>query len=161
MALVAVGALVQLRGPNGQQRRIPVADLHRTPGSTPNIETVLQPGELIEAIFIPASEAARRSAYVKLRDRASFEFALVSAAVGLEIAGGTIRDAKVAMGGVGTKPWPMPQVEDALRGQQATDATFRTAAARATEGAQPASQNAFKLTLMPRVLLRAMQSAAA
>ncbi len=160
VALVALGAAVQVRGANGATRRIPVADLHRLPGNTPDVDTVLAPGDLIETVFIPASEAARRSVYVKMRDRASFEFALVSAAVGLDIDGGAIRDARVAMGGVGTKPWAMPQVEAALRGQPATDATFHAAAALATDGAQPASQNAFKLKLMPRVLVRALQTAA-
>ncbi len=161
VALVASDAMLSLRGTNGQQRRIAVADLYRTPGNTPNIDTVLQPGELIESIFIPQSETARRSAYVKVRDRASFEFALISAAVGIAIDGGTIRAARVAMGGVGSKPWRLPQVEAALTGQPASEATFAVAAALAADGAQPSSQSAFKLKLMPRVALRALQAAAA
>jgi xanthine dehydrogenase YagS FAD-binding subunit len=160
VALVAVDATVSVRGRGGEQRRLAVADLHRMPGEAPQFDTVLQPGELIESIFLPQSETARRSAYVKLRDRASFEFALVSAAAGLEMQGGTIRAARLAMGGVASKPWRMTAVEAALIGQPATAATLAAAAAHATDGTQPASQNAFKITLMPRVALRALQQAA-
>ncbi len=160
VALVAADAVVSLRGPGGA-RQLAVAELYRAPGTTPEIDTVLQPGELIESIVLPRSETARRSVYVKLRDRASFEFALVSAAVGLAIEGGTIQGARVAMGGVGAKPWRLPQVEAALLGRPATEASFAAAAALAAEGAQPASQNGFKLKLMPRVVLRALQAAAA
>jgi xanthine dehydrogenase YagS FAD-binding subunit len=125
------------------------------------VETILQPGELIEAILVPASAPARKSYYLKVRDRASFEFALVSAAVGLEVHGETIRDARVAAGGVGVKPWRLPEVEQALHGQPLTPATLRAAAELAGQGARPASQNGFKLILLRRTVLRALETVAA
>ena len=157
VALVAFDARLHVRGPDGE-RVIPVTEFHRLPGDTPHIETVLGPGEVVTAIEVPASAAARRSHYLKVRDRASFEFALVSAAVGLDIENGRIRDARIAMGGVGTKPWRMPAVEDALRGQEPDTASFHKAAARATEGAVPRGHNAFKLDLMQRALVRALET---
>src|SRR5438094_9114704 len=104
VALVALDAAVEVRGAGGQ-RSVPLIDFHRLPGATPHIETVLEPGDVITAITVPASPAARRSHYLKVRDRASFEFAVVSAAVGLDMNGARIRQARVALGGVGTKPW--------------------------------------------------------
>lgn len=160
VALVALDASVELRAPEGATRTLPLAQLYRLPGDTPQIETNLQPGELITAILVPSSEAARRSVYVKVRDRESFEFALVSAAVGLDIKDGVIREARVAMGGVGTMPWRAPQVEAALSGREARAEVLEAAARRASEGAAPASQNGFKLTLMQRTVLRALQSVA-
>ncbi|MGA9866642.1 MAG: xanthine dehydrogenase family protein subunit M [Acetobacteraceae bacterium] len=160
VALVALDAVMTLRAPGGGTRQVPVARFHRLPGDTPQYETVLLPGELIEAIMVPASAAARRSTYLKVRDRSSFEFALVSAAVGLEVADGTVRDARVAAGGVGTKPWRLPEVEQALRGQTLTPDTLREAASVAGQGAQPASQNGFKLTLLRRTVLRALETVA-
>jgi xanthine dehydrogenase YagS FAD-binding subunit len=157
VALAAFDARVHVRRPDGEGV-IPITELHRLPGDTPHIETVLGPGEVVTAIEVPASAVARRSHYLKVRDRASFEFALVSAAVGLDIENGRIRDARVAMGGVGTKPWRMPAVEAALRGQAPETASFRKAAARATEGAAPRGQNAFKLDLMQRALVRALET---
>ena len=115
VALVALDAAVEVRGAGGQ-RTVPLADFHRLPGDTPHIETVLEPGEVIAAITVPASPVARRSHYLKVRDRASFEFAVVSAAVALDMDGGRIRQARVALGGVGTKPWRVPRVEAALAG---------------------------------------------
>lgn len=161
VALVALDATVEIRGPDGGARRINIGDLHRLPGDTPHIETNLQPGEMIAALEVPASAVARRSYYLKVRDRASFEFALVSAAVGLDMDGGVIRDARVAMGGVGTKPWRLPAVEMALRGQPVSDATFAAAASEAPVGAMPSRQNAFKVKLMQRTLVRALQNVAA
>lgn len=161
VALVALDAAVELRGANGAQRRIPVRDLHRLPGDTPQIDTNLAPGEMIVAILVPQSPAARASYYLKVRDRASFEFALVSAAVALEIGDGVIRDARIAGGGVGSKPWRLPEVEDALRGQHVTPSVLREAAMQAGEGAQPASQNGFKLPLLRRTVLRALQTVTA
>jgi xanthine dehydrogenase YagS FAD-binding subunit len=114
VALIVLDAELELTGPNGK-RTVPIGDFHRIPGDTPHIETVLLPGEMITAIDIPASAAAKRSQYLKVRDRASFEFALVSAAVALELDGGTIRAVRVAAGGVGTKPWRLPEVEAAGR----------------------------------------------
>jgi xanthine dehydrogenase YagS FAD-binding subunit len=160
VALIALDASVELRAPDGRARTLPIAQLYRLPGDTPHIETNLQPGELITAIVVPSSDAARRSVYVKVRDRESFEFALVSAAVGLDIKEGVIRDARVAMGGVGTMPWRAPQVEAALLGQPARTEVLEQAARRAADGAQPATQNGFKLRLMQRTVLRALQSAA-
>ncbi len=161
VALMAMDASLELMQAGGGRRIVPFAEFYRLPGSTPDIETNLVPGELIAAILVPASAAASRSRYMKVRDRASFEFAVVSAAVALDIQGGAVRDARVAMGGVGTRPWRMPQVEAALVGKPATDATWDAAAERAADGAQPASQNAFKLKLMQRTVRRALQMASA
>jgi xanthine dehydrogenase YagS FAD-binding subunit len=143
------------------QRSIKVRGFHREPGDTPDIETVLAPGEMIEAIVVPETPAARRSHYLKVRDRTSFEFALVSAAVAMEATNGTIQDVRVAAGGVGTRPWHLPEVEAALRGKPLNDQTLREAAAQAGQGAQPARQNGFKLTLLRRTVLRALQTVAA
>ena len=161
VALMALDARLDLRAPDGTKRQMPVAGLHRLPGEMPQTETNLAPGELILAVHVPSGPAARRSGYLKVRDRASFEFALVSAAVGLDAEGGTIRDARVAAGGVGTKPWRLPEVEAALRGRPLTDATLRDAAALAGQGAKPAGQNAFKLILLRRTVLRALQTVTA
>ncbi len=161
VALMAMDASLELMQAGGGRRIVPLAEFYRLPGSTPDIETNLVPGELIAAILVPASAAASRSRYVKVRDRASFEFAVVSAAVALDIQGGVVRDARIAMGGVGTRPWRMPQVESALIGKSATDATWDAAADRGADGAQPASQNAFKLKLMQRTVRRALQMASA
>ncbi|MBV9736440.1 MAG: xanthine dehydrogenase family protein subunit M [Acidisphaera sp.] len=161
VALVALDTVLELRGANGATRQVALGDFHKLPGDTPHIETVLQPGELITALVVPASAAARRSGYLKVRDRASFEFALVSAAVALDLDGGVIRDARIAMGGVGTKPWRLPAVEGALRGHQAGDVAFAAAAAQAPEGAMPAVQNAFKVKLMQKTLVRALRTVAA
>src|SRR3954454_22606183 len=110
VALVALDAAVEVRGAGGE-RTVPLADFHRLPGDTPHIETVLEPGEVIAAITVPANPAARRSHYLKVRDRASFEFAVVSVAAALELDGARIRQARIALGGVGTKPWRVPRVE--------------------------------------------------
>ncbi|MBV9783391.1 MAG: xanthine dehydrogenase family protein subunit M [Acidisphaera sp.] len=161
VALVALDTSVELQGVGGARRTVALGDFHRLPGDTPQIETVLQPGELITALVVPPSAAARRSAYLKVRDRASFEFALVSAAVALEMQGNTIADARIAMGGVGTKPWRLPAVEAALRGQAATPENFTAAAGLAVEGAMPAGKNDFKVKLMQRTLVRALSTVAA
>src|SRR5438105_3615334 len=110
VALAALDAVVELRGAD-RQRTVSLIDLYRLPDATPHIETVLEPGEVISAITVPANTAARRSHYVKVRDRASFEFAVVSAAVALDMEGARIRRARIACGGVGTKPWRLPAVE--------------------------------------------------
>jgi xanthine dehydrogenase YagS FAD-binding subunit len=127
------------------------------PEETPHVETVLGRGDLITAVVIPASAHARRSRYVKVRDRASFEFALTSAAVALETDAGVIRHARVAVGGVATKPWRLPRVEAALVGARAGDDALRAATARATEGAMPRGRNAFKVELLRRTIVRALQ----
>ena len=159
VAMIALGAVLSLRASDGSTRFVKLDDFYRPPGATPHLETVLRPGELIVRISVPASAAARRSGYLKVRDRSSFAFALCSAAVGLEIDGGTIRDARIAMGGVGTVPWRLPAVEAALRGQSAQPASFARAALelQPTAGA-PAH---FKFDLARRVLTRALQTIAA
>src|SRR5205807_3875705 len=126
VALVALDASVEVRSARGQ-RIVPLGQLHRLPGDTPHLETALEPGEVIAAITVPASPVTRRSHYLKVRDRASFEFAVVSAAVALDIDGGRIRAARVALGGVGTKPWRVPRVEAALSGESLEPAALRRA----------------------------------
>lgn len=160
VALVALNARVELLGPNGP-RTVGIEDFHRLPGDTPHIETVLQPGEMITGISIPATPMARRSGYVKVRDRASFEWAVVSAAVALQIEGGTIHAVRVAAGGVGTKPWRLPEVEAALTGKNVDADTLKQAAEQAGQGAAPASQNGFKPLLLRRTVLRALQTVTA
>jgi xanthine dehydrogenase YagS FAD-binding subunit len=155
VALVALDAMVDLAGPQGS-RRVALADFHLLPGATPQRETLLLPGELILGVSVPASDLARRSAYLKVRDRASFEFALTSAAVALAIDSGTIRAARVAAGGVGTKPWRLPAVEQALVGAPARPQTFRQAAETAADGARPLAHNGFKLPLIQRTVERAL-----
>src|ERR687886_809172 len=160
VALVALDAAVEVRGPRGQ-RTVLLDDLYRLPADTPHIETVLEPGEVIAAITVPASAAARRSHYLKVRDRASFEFALVSAAVALDMDGDRIRQARVALGGVGTKPGRVPRVEAALAGAGLDPAALRPAAALAAEGAQGHGHNDFKIELMQRAIVRAVETAGA
>jgi xanthine dehydrogenase YagS FAD-binding subunit len=160
VALVALDASVEVRGANGQ-RLVPLAEFHRLPGNTPHVETVLEPGEVVLAIMVPASPMARRSHYLKVRDRASFEFAVVSAAVALEVDGGRIRQARVALGGVGTKPWRVRRVEAALAGVSLDPAALRPAAALAAEGAQGRGPNDFKIDLMQRAIVRAIETAGA
>jgi xanthine dehydrogenase YagS FAD-binding subunit len=158
VALIAFDATVDVLAPNGATRTISLADFYRLPGDTPHIETNLQPGELITAIRVPPHSF--KSNYLKVRDRTSFSFALVSAAAALDIADGNIRDARIAFGGVGPMPWRAPGVEAALRGKPFSDETLRGAASHAADGAQPASGNGFKVKLMQRVALRALQQAA-
>src|SRR3954451_8216906 len=160
VALVALDAAVEVRGAGGQ-RSVPLIDFYRLPDAAPHIETVLEPGELIAAITVPANPVARRSHYVKVRDRASFEFALVSAAVAVEMDAGRIRQARVALGGVGTKPWRVPRVEAALAGASLNPAALRSAAAIAAEGAQGYGHNDFKIELMQRAIVRALETAGA
>jgi xanthine dehydrogenase YagS FAD-binding subunit len=160
VALTVLDATVELTGRDGI-RTVAIGDFHRVPGDTPHVETVLEPGEMISAITAPASPGAKRSYYLKVRDRASFEFALVSAAVALDIDGGSVRSARVAAGGVGTKPWRLPEVEAALVGKHPDAATLKAAAEQAGTGAKPASRNAFKMLLLKRTVLRALQTVSA
>ncbi len=157
VALRALDASVELHGADGV-RSIPLAELYKPWGDTPNDETTLRPGEIITAIVVPVSAAAKRSAYVKVRDRTTFEFALVSAAVGIELDGRMVRDVRVACGGVGPAPWRLPQVEAALRGQTLDATLVDHASSLASEGATPQSRNGFKLTLMQRTVRRALQT---
>jgi xanthine dehydrogenase YagS FAD-binding subunit len=160
VALMAFDADVDLAMPNGETRRVKLARFYRPPDDTPHIETVLRPGEMITKVQIPDSGSARNSCYVKVRDRTSFAFALVSAAVGLDIVNHEIRDARVALGGVGPMPWRLPRVEEALRGKPAEAATFQAAAAHAGDGAQGAGGNDFKAELARRTVLRALRTVA-
>ncbi|THF69576.1 xanthine dehydrogenase family protein subunit M [Deinococcus sp. Arct2-2] len=159
VSMSALDAVVRIRGPKGD-RTVNLVDFYVVPGSTPNIETVLQHGELILAIDLPAAPHAARSHYLKVRDRASYEFAVTSAAVGLDVQGSTIRSARVALGGVGTKPWRSKEAEAALVGRPATEATFVAAAQIALSGAKPRSQNAFKIPLAQRTLVKALRTLA-
>jgi xanthine dehydrogenase YagS FAD-binding subunit len=155
VALVALDAVVEARGPGGG-RSISVGDFHLVPGDRPDIETVLRPGELVTHVVIPATPLAARSTYVKVRDRASYAFALVSAAVGLDIADDTIRAARVALGGVATKPWRSAEAEQILLGKTPSVEVYRAAAASAVREAAPRPHNAFKIELVQRTLVRAL-----
>ncbi len=158
VALLALDALIHTRGPGGE-RVIPMGDFHTLPGARPHVESVLLPGELVTAVSIPRSSFAHHSAYVKARDRASFAFALASAAAALELDGNTVRSARVALGGVGTKPWRCPEVERALVGKPANSDSFRTASALALNDAHPSADNRFKIELGRRVIARALEEA--
>jgi xanthine dehydrogenase YagS FAD-binding subunit len=160
IAMVALDAIVHTRRPNGSERTIPLADFHVSYGEDPARETVLEHGELITAVELPATPWFARSHYLKVRDRASYEFALASAAVALDLDGGRIRAARVALGGVGTKPWRSPEAERALTGQRAEEASYRAAAEAALRGAQPRKDNGFKIELAKRTLARALAVAA-
>jgi xanthine dehydrogenase YagS FAD-binding subunit len=156
VALVAMDAVLHLRGRAGE-RSMPLADLYLLPGATPHLEHTLRADELIVRVVVPAGAHTRRSHYLKVRDRASYEFALVSAAVALDIEGGIIRGAHVAAGGVGTMPWRLRRVEEALVGHTNGEASWREAADRAIDGAQPLTDNAFKVELLRRTVFRALQ----
>ncbi len=155
VALVALDAVVRVRGPQGE-RRIPLNDLYRVPGTTPEREHDLAHGELIIAIEIPTTFNATRSSYLKVRDRTSYEFALASAAVALEIDGSLIRAARLALGGVGTIPWRVRAAEAVLQGVPLDRTKFVEAAEVALTGAIPQQGNAFKIELAKRTLVRAL-----
>ncbi len=140
---------------------MPITEFYRLPGNTPHVDIVLAPGELIVSIMVLANEAARNSHYLKLHDRANFEFALVSAAVALSVQDGAVREVRIAASGVGTRPWRLPEVEAALRGKALNDAALREAAPQADEGARPATRNGFKQILLRRAALRTLQTASA
>jgi xanthine dehydrogenase YagS FAD-binding subunit len=158
--LVALDAVVHTQGPTGQ-RSIPLTQLYRTPGDTPDVEHVLEHGELITAIEVPMLPEGARSGYLKVRDRASYEFALASAAVALVIENGVVRDARVALGGVATVPWRARGAEQVLRGAPARTETFQAAAEAALKGAWTLPGTAFKVELGKRTLTRALQTVAA
>ena len=158
VALVALDAVVHIVGPQGE-RRVPIEEFHKPPGSTPHIETAVQNGELITYVTLPKSSFARHSAYVKLRDRASYEFALASAAVAVDLSGSTIRAARVALGGVATKPWRSHEAEQALTGAASNADTFRAAAEAALKSAKPLRYNAFKIELAKMAIVRALTQA--
>jgi xanthine dehydrogenase YagS FAD-binding subunit len=159
VALVALDAVVITRDGTGE-RQIPIAQFFRQPGTTPDREHDLRPGELIVAVDVPTGPEMRRSGYVKVRDRESFEFALTSAAVALHIDAGVIRTARVAVGGVGTVPWRLPAVEQALQGRVPGAGLWSTAAARAADGAKPLQENGFKVELLKRAVERQLRKVA-
>jgi xanthine dehydrogenase YagS FAD-binding subunit len=160
VALAALDAVVRVRGLDGQID-IPLAEFHTLPGDHPERETVLEPGALITSVVLPPLPFAKRSRYLKLRDRASYAFALVSVAAALDVADGVIRDARLALGGVGTKPWRVKEAERALVGQRAADPAYRAAADALLHGARPLQFNAFKIELARRAIVRTLRSVGA
>jgi xanthine dehydrogenase YagS FAD-binding subunit len=155
VALAALDAVVHLKSTSGE-RTVKLVEFHTLPDDHPNIESVLQPGELVTGIEVPTTPLAAKSRYVKVRDRASYAFALASAAVALDVQGGVIKEARVALGGVGTKPWREALVEQALVGQPAQQETFVAAAHQALAKADTRPDNAFKVELARRVIVRTL-----
>lgn len=153
VAMAAIGAMVTVEGPEGQ-REIDFLDFHLLPGDTPEREHDLKPGELITHVTLDAPLENSRSGYLKLRDRASYQFALASSAVIVTLEGDTIREARVALGGVGTKPWRAHEAEKALRGQKVSEANFQKVAEIAMQGATPYAHNAFKIPLGQQAIVR-------
>jgi xanthine dehydrogenase YagS FAD-binding subunit len=162
VALAALEAeIVVQSSPGVAERTIPFAEFHLLPGSTPHLEHALRSGELITAVILPRPMAGARQHYLKLRDRESFEFALASAAIVIHVENGRIRDARVAFGGIATKPWRSKSAESVLRGAEANEAAFAAAAEAAVRDAQPRQHNAFKIALAKQVLRRALADAVA
>jgi xanthine dehydrogenase YagS FAD-binding subunit len=159
VAMAVLDADVRTLRSDGVIRSIPFQNFHLTPGNTPHIEVALEHGELITHIVISNLPAAMRSHYLKVRDRASYEFALVSAAVVLDLDGDNIRTARLALGGIATKPWRATEAEQSLTGRKASDATFRDAAEIALAGAIAREHNHFKIELAKRAIVRAFASA--
>ena len=159
VAMAALEATIHIEGPKGA-RAIAFGDFHLLPGSTPQRENVLEPGDLITHVTLPPPRTGSRQVYLKLRDRASYEFALSSAAIVMNLNGGSISYVRIALGGVGTKPWRSPEAEAVLNGKAATSATFRQAAEAALRNAKPQSENKFKIELAKRCLTHALQTAA-
>jgi xanthine dehydrogenase YagS FAD-binding subunit len=155
VALAALDAVVVVRSPTGE-RRIPLTDFHLEPGAHPERETALRHGELIVAVDVPPLSYGTRSHYLKVRDRASYAFALASAAVAMDLRGGVVREARVALGGVGTKPWRSREAERLLAGARAGPSAYRAAAEAAMRGAVPRRDNRFKVELARRTLVRAL-----
>ena len=160
VALAALEAIVHVSGSNGD-RAIPFADFHRLPGDTPQIDTNLARDEIIVAIELPPEGFSSNYSYLKIRDRLSYAFALVSVAAGLKIEGGAIKDARVALGGVAHKPWRVSDAERRLVGQQPSRKTFGDAAAILLQGAAGFAHNSFKIELARRAIVRALEQAAA
>lgn len=156
VALAALDAVVKVRGRDGQERSIAFADFHRLPGDTPEKDNNLQPGDLITSIELPKNNLAAKSYYLKVRDRASYAFALVSVAAALETEGNTIKQARVAMGGVAHKPWRAAEAEKVLVGKAATEAVFTQAAEAEMRNAKPLEHNRFKVELGKRAMVRAL-----
>jgi len=159
VALAALDAVVEAQSRSGT-RRIPMSEFHRLPGTTPERDTELRHDELITAVTLPPSTFADHSHYLKVRDRASYAFALVSVAAALEMAGDRVRDARIVLGGVAHRPWRAVGAEKALVGQALDEAVLAAAGAAATDGARPYRDNAFKVTLAQRAVVRALRDAA-
>ncbi len=159
VALVALDAVVKVQGTDGAERSIPFVDYHRLPGNTPQKDNNLNQGELITAIEIPKNNYADKSYYLKVRDRASYAFALVSVAAALEMNGNRIKQARVAMGGVSHKPWRATEAEKFLTGKEATEANFKQAAEMEMKQAKPLEYNKFKVELSKRAIARALMMA--
>ena len=160
VAMAALEATIHIQGPKGS-RAVAFGDFHLLPGNTPHRETVLEPGDLITHVTLPPPIVGSKQVYLKLRDRASYEFARASAAVVLTIASANIKRARIALGGVGTKPWRSSEAEAALAGKPADDSTFRQAAEAALRDAKPQSENKFKIELAIRCLTHALRTALA
>ena len=158
VALTALEATIHIEGVKGS-RAVPIAEFYLLPGNTPDRETILEPGDLITHVTIPPLPAGAKSYYLKLRDRASYEFALASAAIVMKQSEGRVDFIRIAMGGVGTRPWRSLEAEKVLHGKTATPANFRAAAEAALQGAKPQSQNGFKIELAKRCLVHAMAQA--
>ena len=159
VAMAALEAVIHVQGPNGT-RTVPIGDFHLLPGDTPERETVLEPGDLITQVTLPPPIAGSKQVYLKLRDRASYEFALASAAVVMTVDGGNVSYVRIALGGVGTKPWRSSEAEAALAGKPANAARFQQAAEVALRDAKPQSENKFKIELAKRCLVHTLQTAA-
>jgi xanthine dehydrogenase YagS FAD-binding subunit len=159
VALATLDAIVEVEGTQGQ-RQIPFIEFHRLPGNQPQIDTVLAPGELITAVILPPLAFAQSGVYLKLRDRTSYSFALVSVAAALDVVGEEIQGARLALGGVAHKPWRSLETEAFLQGKAANTATFEQAGELALETAQPLTDNAFKVELAKRSIKRALTIAA-
>jgi xanthine dehydrogenase YagS FAD-binding subunit len=155
VALTALEATIHIQGAKGE-REVPIGDFFLVPGSTPQRETVLEPGELITFVTLPAPKTGSKQVYLKLRDRASYEFALSSAAIVALVSNGKLDFVRVALGGVGTKPWRSLEAERVLHGKPADGKVFRQAAEAALHGAQPQSQNGFKVQLAKRCITHAL-----
>jgi xanthine dehydrogenase YagS FAD-binding subunit len=158
-ALYALDAIVRIKSANGQERTIPVQDFHRLPGDTPEKDNNLQHGELIIAIELPKNNFADKSYYLKVRDRASYAFALVSVAVALEVKNNQIKQVRIVLGSVAHKPWRSTEAENALVGKSANDETFQQAAQIAMKGAKPLAHNTYKIELGKRAIVLALQKA--
>ncbi len=159
VALIALDAVVKVQGTNGAERSIPFADYHRLPGNTPEKDNNLNQGELITAIEIPKNNFADKSYYLKVRDRASYAFALVSVAAALEMDGNKIKQVRIAMGGVAHKPWRATEAEKFLTGKEAAEANFKQAAEMEMKQAKPLEYNKFKVELGKRAIARALMQA--
>jgi xanthine dehydrogenase YagS FAD-binding subunit len=158
-ALYALEAVVRVRGAQGRERTIPIGEFHRLPGDAPEKDTNLQHGELIVGIELPKSNFAKNSYYLKVRDRASYAFALVAVAAALELDRGRVRQARVVLGGVAHKPWRSLEAEAALSGRPASEESFRRAAEAALKDARPLAHNAYKVELGKRAIVRALMRA--